>query len=324
MLASRKTFALAAGLAAALSAVSAAQQPAPGGASASPGQTLVVGGQIAWIEKSDVAARREGVLKEIEFQVHDRVEKGQPIGYLYDEMARLTEAKAAVAAHSQGAVKRAQAQKYVAIARLARAQNLEKVRPGSVTRQEMEELQAEVAAADAAVEEAQDNQRLAQAELDLARQAVEEHVIKAPFTGYITDKMKSPGEAIQANEAVVRIGRIDMLRFHGYVPLESEALIREGDRVEIRATIEGADLPVEQKVFEGKIAGKARDIVNVGRTLGRNEVQVIAEVYQTDDPERPELSLRPGMDAEMTIFLGSAGSAQPVAATTANAAAPAR
>lgn len=314
MLVTRKTTALVAGLAFALSAAALGQQQAAPGQS--PGQTLVVGGMIDWIAKSDVAAMREGVLKDIEYEIHDRVQQGEPIGSLRDEMAVLTRAKADVAAKSLGAIKRAEAQRYLAYNRLAQIQNLEARKPGSVTREEMEEAKAEVAATDAAVEEALDNQKLAQAEVALADQAVKDHVITAPFTGYITDKMKSPGEAVQANEAVIRLGRIDRLRFHGYVPLQSDYLINVGDTVHVRATIDGAELPLEEKVFEGKITGKSREI----STVGRSEVQIIAEIEKTDDPDHPELSLRPGMRAEMTIHLGTAGAAQPVAAT--NPAAP--
>ncbi len=58
-------------------------------------------------------------------------------------------------------------------------------------------------------------------------------------------------------------------------------------------------------------------------SVGRSEVQIVAEVYQTDDPDHPELSLRPGMEAQMVVHLSATATpSQPVA--NANAAAPAR
>lgn len=318
MTAPAKTFALAAVLVAATSAAIVAQQPA-----ASPGQTMVITGNIDWSEKSEVAAMREGVVKQIEYQLHDRVEQGEPIGYLRAEMAELQTKRAEVAANSVGAVKRAEAQKSVSNARLARSLNLESIRPGSVTRQELEELKAEVLAADAAVEEAKDNQRLAQAELELARQAVKEHVITAPFTGYITDKWKVQGEAVAAAEAIVSLGRVDRLRFHGYVALEDAYKISVGDLVEVRPVIDGvtAALPIQNKIFHGKVQSLSREVVQV--KLGSRDVQVIAEIVDADDPDNQELSLRPGMQAQMSIQLGSAGN-PPVAAAAGRVGAPTR
>lgn len=315
-----KTITLAAVLVAATSAAILGQQPA---ASPSASQTMVVNGNIDWMEKSNVAAMREGVVKQIEYQLHDRVERGEPIGYLRDEMAILQEARAKVAANSTGAVKRAEAQKSVAMNRLARAIRLEQNRPGSVTAQERQELEAEVIASDAAVEEAKDNQRLAQAELDLAQQAVKDHVITAPFTGYITDKWKNQGEAVQANEAIVSLGRVDRLRFHGYVPLEDAYKISVGDLVEVRPIIDGvtAPLAIQNKVFRGKVQSLSREVIQV--RLGSRDVQVIAEIADADDPDNPELSLRPGMQSQMTIRLGTGGG-PPVATVGGQARAEAR
>ncbi len=111
MLPSPKAAALAVGILTALSVATLAQQAAPGARppARSTGETLVVDGQIDWLEKSDVSALREGVIKTIEFQVGDRVKADEPIGYLHDEAAKLAVAKAEVAATSTGAIKKAEA-----------------------------------------------------------------------------------------------------------------------------------------------------------------------------------------------------------------------
>ena len=96
----KKAAALAAGFIAALSAVTLAQNPTPArrGASTS-AETLVLdkSDQLAtleWIEKSDVAALREGVIDTMELQVGMTVKKNEPIGYLHKELAELTLTKA--------------------------------------------------------------------------------------------------------------------------------------------------------------------------------------------------------------------------------------
>jgi multidrug efflux pump subunit AcrA (membrane-fusion protein) len=112
-----KTHGLVLGLAATMlvPTLSSAQAPAPAGGARSPGDTIVVVGQIDWLDKSDITALREGVIKQIEYQTGDRVEAGKPIGSLHDESARLAVAKAEVAAKSTGAIERAKATERIAM-----------------------------------------------------------------------------------------------------------------------------------------------------------------------------------------------------------------
>ena len=51
--------------------------------------------RIDWIEKSDVAALREGVIERIELQIGMPVKKGGLIAVLHHEMAELTAARPA-------------------------------------------------------------------------------------------------------------------------------------------------------------------------------------------------------------------------------------
>ena len=62
------------------------------------------------------------------------------------------------------------------------------------------------------INEAKEQRELAKAELDLAKQALEEHTIIAPFDGIVIKRMKNPGESVRANEAVVQLGNLDKLR----------------------------------------------------------------------------------------------------------------
>src|SRR5262245_51913563 len=110
-----KAAGLAAGLVAALSLAASAQQRT----TRSPGETLVVQGNLDWLEKSDVSALREGVIEQIEFRVGDRVEASKPIGNLHKRMAELAVKKAQVAAESRGALAKAEAQQALAKEQLA-------------------------------------------------------------------------------------------------------------------------------------------------------------------------------------------------------------
>jgi multidrug efflux pump subunit AcrA (membrane-fusion protein) len=297
-----KVAALAVGIIGALAAASAAQSAGEKkGQVKSPGETIVVSGMIDWLEKSDVAALTEGVVKQMEYQVGARVEAGKPIGYLHDERATLAVAKAKVAAEATGPIEKGEAQRAVAMAELARMQRANHQFPNAHSRSEIEKAEAEIKVAVALTKEAKENQSLAKAELKIAERSKEEHIIVAPFTGFIMERMKNPGEAVRADEAVVRLGRIDKLRFFGFVPLESSHRIQVGDSVDIRPTIEGADLPVEQKKFHGKVTAIHPEL----QVVGKSEVQILAEVENPEGDTDPGMSLRPGIKADMTIHLGA-------------------
>jgi multidrug resistance efflux pump len=301
-----KIAALTGGCVVALAAASFAQNPRGDRAARSQGETVVVNGQVEWLERSDVSALTEGVIKQIEYQVGNRVEEGKQIGVLHDEKARLTLAKAKVAAENVGPIEKGLAQRQLAIAERARMKRANDRVPDAHSRSEIEKAEAEIMVAEAMTKEAREIQNVAKADQKIAERVLEEHIILAPFTGYIIERMKNPGEAVRASEPVVRLGRIDKLRFIGYVPLETSFRIKIGDLVELRPNVEGADLPIEQTKFKGKVAALSREI----STIGKTEVQILAEI-DNEDAEHNELGLRPGLKADMTVYLTPAA-AKPV------------
>jgi RND family efflux transporter MFP subunit len=298
MLLARKTSALALGVLVALAAATSAQN-APNRQAKPTAETLVVAGTVDWLEKSDVSALTEGVVKKLEFQVGDFVKERQDIGQLHDERATLAVKKADLAAKAEGAILKAEAAKQLALAEMARIERANRQFQGAHSKSEVEKAQAEVMAAVAQLREATENKGIAGAELAIAQRTLEEHTIKAPFTGFIIERLKNPGESVRANEPVVRLGRIDKLRFHGFVPLESASRIQIGDLVEVRPNVEGAELPIEQKKFKGKVTAIQREI----QTVRKTEVAVLAEIDNSDYDKDPELSLRPGLHGDMTIYL---------------------
>src|SRR5262249_24796943 len=144
---SKKALALAAGFIAALSLASLGQNPLP---SARGTETLVVADvTIDWIEISSVAALHEGVIESMELQLGKEATKGMAIGKLYDEIAKLTVAKAQVAVKSTATQEKAEAQKELAVAIVATSKRLNARRPGMVSEEEMRKNEAEVKVAEA-------------------------------------------------------------------------------------------------------------------------------------------------------------------------------
>ncbi len=306
----KKVLALAAGMIAALSVGSLAQNPSQRTPAASAGSETLVLDELAtleWIEKADVAALREGVIESVELWPGMTVAKKGVIGILHKETAVLNVRKAEIAAGNTASEEKALAQRDLALSVVATNDRLNKQRPGMVSREEMLKAEAEVKVADAAAREAVEQRELNKAELALARQAAEEHTITAPFGGVVFERLKNPGESVRANEAVVRLGNLDRLRAWCYVPLEYAYRVKEGQIVEIQPRLQmtrGAHLPIEQKRFRGKITFVDPYIQPVAETA----VRIAAEF------ENPEHDLRPGLKAVMTIHLGQEAPAPAVGA----------
>ncbi|HYI30385.1 MAG TPA: efflux RND transporter periplasmic adaptor subunit [Bradyrhizobium sp.] len=70
-------------------------------------------------------------------------------------------------------------------------------------------------------------------ELALAQQMVKDSEVVAPFAGVVGSRRVSPGEYVQAGQAVVTLVRADRLRFTAGVPESRAAAVRVGQRVEI-------------------------------------------------------------------------------------------
>ena len=304
-----KPTALAAGMMAALAAVTSAQPPGRGAAakvaaSASASEPLTIPGTIEWIEKSDVSALTEGVIDEIELREGMEVARGGTIGTLHAEKARLTVAKSAVAANAQGATAKAAAQKELALSTMARVTRLNDKGRGFVSLDEYSKAEAELKVAESQIIDAGDTVKLAQADLNLAKRALDEHTILSPFDGLILKVLKHSGETVRANEAVVRLGKVDRLRFYGFLPIEDFGRVRPGMVVDIRPSVEGAEIPIEQKRFRGKVVAIGTEV----QTIGKTEVEIYAEVVNNQAKD-----LRPGFKAEMTVYLEGAAIPAPPA-----------
>ncbi len=282
-----------------------------GGADAQPEnaavQKLVLSelAHLNWIEKSDVAALREGVVEKMELQIGMPVKAGGTIGTLHHKFAELTVRKAKLQADSVGPKEKAQAQVGVAASVVARNIRLNERKPGMVSAEDVAKAEGEYKVAVAMEKEAVENQGIADAEMRLAIQTLEEHTIRAPFDGIVIKRMKHPGESVRANEAVVLLGNLNKLAADAYVPLEYAFRVKEDQIVEIVPKLTGArsdPTGIEKKRFRGKI------------TFVDPEIQPIAEAavhVRAEFDNNASFDLRPGLSVQMTIFVTPEAAARP-------------
>jgi RND family efflux transporter MFP subunit len=150
-----------------------------------------------------------------------------------------------------------------------------------------------------AVEEIRNRQALLaqrRTELSLARQALADTVVVAPFDGLVQEKHASVGEYLGAAAPVVTIVRVNPLRFRGEVPERDAATVRAGQPV--RVTVEG-----DRGLYAGRIVRLSPTINQQNRVL-----VVEAEIANPG-------SLRPGGFARAEIVTNSSDMAVTVPAS---------
>jgi RND family efflux transporter MFP subunit len=270
--------------------------------------SLITGPRLDWFEKSDVAALREGVIEQMELKIGMQVKKGGTIGTLHHEIAELTVKKNQLQAEqvspkekAEALKEKAEAQKEVAISVVARNKRLNERLPGTVSAEDVAKAEGELKVAEgerkvgqAQILEAVENRKIAEAELDLATQALKEHTIIAPFDGIVINRYKNPGESVRANEKVVWLGNPYKVCVDPYVPLEYADRVKVGQVVEIELSRSHEEpLSFEKKRYRGKITFVSPEV----QTVGETGVRVRAEF------DNPDLELRPGFLARVTIYV---------------------
>lgn len=302
MNAPRKSIVVALGALVAIASAAVSQSLGQAPAGARGAETLVVdSATVDWIEFSNVAALIDGNVESIELELGRTVKKDGIIGRLYQKKAELMVKKAQVAASGIGAINKAEAQRKQALSVVARNDALMRRDRLLVPKEDQEKALADVDYTVSSKKEAEENRDLAVAELELAKNALDEHTIRAPFSGVIVKRIKGPGESVRANEPVVQLGNLDRLRVFAFLPLEYVTRVVEGTIVEFQPRIEGtraSTQPIEQKRFRGKISFVDPQ---VAATTRETEFRIYA------DFENESHELKPGFKGVLTVYLNPAG-----------------
>jgi RND family efflux transporter MFP subunit len=135
-------------------------------------------------------------------------------------------------------------------------------------------------------------------ELALAKQAVDDSQIVAPFDGVIGERRVSPGEYVQAGQAVVTLVRSDRLRYTAGVPESRAGSIGVGQRVEIMCGDNGSTRIVTS-------------VARVSPTVMQSSRSILIEA----DVPNPTLSLQAGLFAEAEVVVNPAAQAVVVPAS---------
>ncbi|MDX2029468.1 MAG: efflux RND transporter periplasmic adaptor subunit [Blastocatellia bacterium] len=251
-------------------------------------QSLSLAAEFRPFNEVDIHAKVAGYLKEVRFDVGDRVRQGQLIAML--EIPEFeSDLKQAAASRKRGEsdVLRAQsevrrAQSIYDAARLthSRLAAIAQSRPNLLAQQELDDsaaraqvADAQLSASKAALTVAEEQVRVLEANEAKVKTLAAYAAITAPFSGIVTRRFADKGALIQQGTAsqtqampVVRLSQVDRLRLVLPVPESVAPRIRIGRLVKVR-------VPSLNQTFDGRVARFVEKVDTTTRTM-ETEVDV--------------------------------------------------
>jgi RND family efflux transporter MFP subunit len=289
-------------------------------------RTVQVAGTLAADEQVALAVKVAGRIDQMPVDLGSRVRQGDLIarlaqpdftlrveqaGYALDQArARLGltagQPDAGVLPEATAGVHEADAQLRQASVTYQRQQSL--FRQQLISQQDLDAAQANFQVAEARREDAVEEARnriatLAQrrSELAIARQALLDSTLTAPFDGAIRERRAAAGDYLAVGQPVVVLVRTHPLRLRLAVPERDSGAVRVGQAVQL--TVEG-----DARTWEGRVARISPAISEDNRTL-----MVEAEVPNQGG------ELRPGAFARAAIVVEEARTARPTVLVPASA-----
>jgi len=268
---------------------------------------LVLTAEFKPFQEIDVMSKVAGYIKQINVDIGDRVKEGQTLAILQipemeDDRQRVTagvQQSEAQVRRSRDELTRAKAAHEMSHVSYERLEGVNKQRPGLVAQQEIDDArskdlvaEAQVSAAQSALDAAEQQVHVNQAEVAKVKTMFDYTTVTAPFTGVIIKRYADTGSMIQAGTAsqtqampVVRLAQNDLLRVILPVPESSVPSIHLNQTVTVR-------VPTLNRNFTGKVARFSNQLSLQTRTMD-TEVDV----------PNPGYVLVPGMYAEVDLSL---------------------
>lgn len=177
-------------------------------------------GVVEAVNRTTVSAQTQGVVEDIHYDVDDFVERGAVIAQLRDTEHRAKVAQAA-------AVMKA------AVARLDQARKEHKRVKGLYDKKNASDSEMDRAAAE--LKSAQANFESAEAALEQAQEQLEYTVIRAPYSGIVTQRFVEVGEMLSPGKPVMSGVSLEQLRVSVDVPQSVIPAVRKQGQVRVFA-----------------------------------------------------------------------------------------
>lgn len=274
--------------------------------------TLSIAGQFMPYQNVELHAKVAGYIKHIYVDIGDHVHQGQVLAVLEipELVAQVDEARAAMhhaeeeIQRAKSEVSRAQADEVALHANAERLVNTDKVRPGLIAQQELDDATAKDRAAEAQVDAAKSSLAAARQQLEVAKASQQHYAalsdyakITAPYDGVVTWRFSDTGSLVQAGTSntsglpVVTVAQVNVLRLRIPVPESLASKVRIGNTADVHVQATGEH-------FTGKVERFTDSLDPSTRTM---QVEI--------DVPNPNYHLQPGMYADVQLSANSQSNA---------------
>jgi RND family efflux transporter MFP subunit len=213
---------------------------------------------------AEIGAPVVGIIDKVSVERGDFVKAGQVLASFNADVERASAGVASTRAQADADLKAAQAAQELAQSKLARARNLVKV--GFISKEAVDQSEAEAKIAQNRVLQAEQAQRVAGRELQLSNAQLAQRTIRSPFAGVVLDRYHTAGERIE-REPIVRIAKVDPLRVELVLPVAQFGHVEQGSLVNIRTDLTGGrDLPAKVVLID-KVVDAASNTFRVRLAL---------------------------------------------------------
>jgi RND family efflux transporter MFP subunit len=182
----------------------------------------------------EVRSSVEGLIESILVRRGDLVRKGTLVATLSSGPERAALALAQSRAGMQGELQSAEARVALSRKKWERANELQK--QNFISENARDEAEAEYRLAVTQLRAVSENQRLAELDVNRAREVLAQRSIRSPVTGVIVDVLLRPGELMSSNQRdpIMKIAEIDPLNVELVLPVEQFGRIRVGQMAVVR------------------------------------------------------------------------------------------
>ena len=197
---------------------------------------LTLGCLITPARVAEIGTPVAGVVERMLVDRGDSVRQGQPLAVLHAAGERASVRTAEARARAQAAVSAAQATLSLARQKTQRAESLHAEQ--FISDIALDQARTELSVATQALQQAEDQRAVYQAESAQALAQLHQRALRSPFDGVVTDRMAHPGERVEL-QPLLRVAEVARLRVEVVVPASRFGQVRPGARHAVRAEVPG-------------------------------------------------------------------------------------
>jgi RND family efflux transporter MFP subunit len=176
----------------------------------------------------------EGLIETVEVSRGDLVHKGQVLAVLDTAVDQVAAEMARQRSKMEGAIRAGESRLEFNRKKLKRVMELHE--QNYIAEEARDETTAEIELAEAELQDARDNQRLAKLEHQRQVEIIKLKTITSPINGVVMERILNPGELAEAGvgrEALIKLAEIEMLHVEVLMPVDSYEQVSLGMTVEV-------------------------------------------------------------------------------------------